>query len=123
MADIFSISAADPLGFTVPPLDTAGAANLDSIAPGVTDIVAQQQQPGETWADTLGRVIPLILGTAQQAQLLQVQVDRAKKGLPPLNASQYAAGVNVGLAPQTQTFVYVALAAVVGLFVLPRLLK
>jgi hypothetical protein len=108
----------NPWGFTVPPLDTTAAANLDSIAPGVTDIVAQQQQPGESWADTLGRIVPLLLGTAQQAQLLQVQVDRARKGLQPLNASQYAAGVNVGLAPQTQTFVYIALAVAAGLFLM-----
>lgn len=108
----------NPWGFTVPPLDTTAAANLESIAPGVTDIIAQQQQPGQSWVDTLAQTIPLLITTASQAQLLQVQVDRAKKGLPPLNASQYAAGVNVGLSGQTQTFVYIALAVAAGLFLM-----
>jgi hypothetical protein len=85
-------------------LTESDASNLDSIAPGISTIVADQQQAGESWVDTLARAIPLIAATVQQQQLLSVQVDRARQGLPPLNVTQYAAGAQVGLSPDTKTF-------------------
>lgn len=99
-------------------LNTSDATNLDSIAPGITGIVTSQQQPGETWYDTLARSIPLIAATVQQQQLLSVQVDRARQGLPPLNVSQYAAGAQVGISEDTKTFLMWGgvLAAAVFLF-------
>jgi len=39
-----------------------------------------------------------------QSKLLDINVQRARQGLPPLNAAAYAPGVNVGLNPATQTF-------------------
>ena len=42
----------------------------------------------------------------QQRQLMQINVDRAKRGEPPLDIAQYSGvGVNVGLSPQTQALV------------------
>lgn len=96
------------------------SANLDSIAPGVTDIVSSEQQPGESWYDTLARAIPLLVATAQQKQLLDVQVQRAKAGLPPLNVAQYSAGAQVGLSSDTKTFLTWALVGLGGVYLLSR---
>lgn len=79
-------------------LDTGYAQVFDYVAPGLNDMIEGQQQPGESWLDSVARLLPIIAATDQQRQLLQVQVDRAKQGLPPLNVSQYSAGVQVGMS-------------------------
>lgn len=76
-------------------------AAVDAIAPGVTGIVAANQSQGESWTDTLQRLLPILATTYQQRQLLDVQVERARNGLPPLDASMYAPGVQVGLSSDT----------------------
>jgi hypothetical protein len=75
---------------------------LESVAPNITTLVAERTEPGESWIDTLQRLLPVVAATYQQKQILDIQVERARQGLPPLNANQVAAGVNVGIDPQTQ---------------------
>ena len=82
--------------------DSTWTASLEGVAPGVVSIIEQQRAPTESWVDALGRLLPVIASTYQQKQLLDVQVERARNGLAPLDASQYAPGVRVGLAPDTQ---------------------
>jgi len=92
------------------------AASLETMAPGIGNVVADTQAPGESWMDSITRLLPVLASTYQQKQLLAVQVERAKAGLPPLDVSQYAAGVNVGISPDTQKLIMyggVALLAVV----------
>jgi len=56
----------------------------------------------ENWLDkilnSVSQVAPAILSLKQQKELLDIQMDRAKKGLPPLEVSQYAPTVNVGVS-------------------------
>jgi len=75
---------------------------LEAGAPGVTAVVAENQTSGETWINTLTRLLPVMATTYQQRQLLEIQTERARQGLPPLDASQYGVGVNVGLNPDTR---------------------
>jgi hypothetical protein len=92
---------------------------LEEAAPGVTTAVAQAQKPGESWADTLVRIIPNLTLGVQQIQLMQINTDRARKGLPPLDARAYSgAYVNVGLDPGTQRLVTYAGLGILALFVL-----
>ena len=92
---------------------------LDEAAPGITTKVAQAQMPGENWTDTLVRILPNLTMGVQQIQLMQINTDRARKGLPPLDARAYSgAYVNVGLDPNTQRLVTYAGLAILGLFVL-----
>lgn len=116
----------DPLldSVDVTGIPTDYADSIDMIAPGTATAVAQQQAgSSQPWYDTLMQTIPLLLMTEQQRQLLQVQVDRAKQGLPPLDVSQYGAGVQVGISADTQKmFVWlgIGLAAVAGVALLAR---
>jgi hypothetical protein len=60
-----------------------------------------------------------------QSKLLDVNVQRARQGLPPLNAAAYAPGVNIGLNKGTQQFLGVgvgtlAVGAVAAAFLLTR---
>ena len=92
---------------------------LEEAAPGVTTAVAQAQKPGENWTDTLVRIIPNLTMGIQQIQLMQINTDRARKGLPPLDARAYSgAYVNVGLDPGTQRLVTYAGLGILALFVL-----
>ena len=89
-------------------VDGSGYAPVfDYVAPGFNEMVNNQQQPGESWIDSAARLVTIIAATDQQRQLLQVQVDRAKQGLPPLNISQYAAGVQVGVSSDLKNLLVV----------------
>lgn len=97
---------------------------LEDAAPGVTTAVADAQKPGESWTDALVRILPNLTMGIQQLQLMQINVDRAKKGLPPVDAQAYSgAYVNVGLDPNTQRLVTYAGLGLLALFVLNRLSK
>jgi len=97
------------------------ASAVDAVAPGLTDIVASNRSPGESWTDTLQRLLPILATTYQQKQLLDVQVERARNGQPPLDASMYAPGVQVGLsADTTKTLMMLGGAALLALVFLSR---
>jgi hypothetical protein len=117
------------LGMTYDPsADTYGAMNLDpaytqavdSIAPNASQVIASQQAPGENWWDTLTRSLPILAATYQQKQILDIQAERARQGLPPLPASAYAAGVQVGLSPDTQKLILYAALGLGAVFLLSR---
>jgi len=96
---------------------------LEKEAPGVTQIVQQTQLPGENWYDSLAKLLPALTATYQQKQILDVQVERAKQGLPPLNATQFSAGVNVGIAPETQKMLMYGAIGLGAIFLLTALMK
>lgn len=102
-------------GFTTN-IDDAYANAINQVAPNATAIVQQQQAPGESWMDALQRSLPILAATYQQKQILDVQVERARQGLPPLNASQYAAGVQVGLSSDTQKMLIFGALGIAALF-------
>lgn len=94
---------------------------VEVIAPGITGIVESNRVPGESWTDTLQRLLPILATTYQQKQLLDVQVDRARSGLPPLDASMYAPGVQVGLSSDTsRTLMLLGGAVLAVLFLMSR---
>lgn len=63
-------------------------------------IPVEPSQTGATsWLDLVGKGLTAV----QTYQLNQINVERAKLGLPPIDTSAYTGvGVRVGLAPQTQ---------------------
>lgn len=99
------------------------AMSLEAMAPNVTTLVDENRSPGENWYDALARLLPVLASTYQQKQLLEVQVERARQGLPPLDATQYAGGVQVGMAPDLQRMLMIggiAALAILGFAVLSR---
>lgn len=81
-------------------------AALESVAPTVTQKIQSQQQENEPWWDTWARIASSVVMAKQQRDLMQINVDRAKRGEPPLDIAQYSGvGVNVGLSAQTQQLV------------------
>lgn len=68
-----------------------------------TSTVIDQKNPntGNDWATLASQTLTAI----QTYQLNQINVERARQGLPPLNTAAYGTGINVGLSPQTQQLV------------------
>ncbi len=91
--------------------------------PGISTLVEQNKSSGESWMDSLAKLLPNLVNTYQQKQLLEVQIDRARAGLPPLDTQQYSTGINVGLSPDTQKMIMFAALGLGALFVLSRMMK
>ena len=94
------------------------AAVLEEIAPGINTKINQTQTTGESWIDTLTKLVPALTLTVQQIQLMQLNIARAEKGLPPIDIASYSGiGVNVGLSPATRNLlIYGGIALVAVLF-------
>jgi hypothetical protein len=99
----------------IPPADVpAVMAASTTSSPGFVDTVASMIKAAG------GVILPLV----QDQQLLSVNLDRAKKGLPPLNLAQYQSatkGVNVGLNPSTQSFLLTGGLVLGGLWLASRI--
>jgi hypothetical protein len=95
------------------------AAVLDQVAPGIVQKISQTQVPGESWIDTLQKLVPALMMTVQQVQLMQLNIERAKNGLAPIDIAAYTGiGVNFGLSPETKNLLIyggIALLAVIFL--------
>lgn len=91
------------------------ASSLETVAPTINDKLREQSLAGETWTDTLQRMLPVLAMTWQQREILQIQLERAKAGLPPLPNSDFGAQVSVGLDPTTRKYLMVGALGLAGL--------
>ena len=94
---------------------------LDQVAPGIVQKITQTQVQGESWIDTLQKLVPALTMTVQQVQLMQLNIERAKGGLPPIDIASYSGiGVNFGLSPETKNLLIYGGIALVAVFFLTR---
>jgi hypothetical protein len=94
---------------------------FNAAAPGLTEKIEAAQKPGENWTDTYGRIASGLLMTVQQYQLINLNTERAKKGLPPVDIASYSGvGVNIGISPSTQQLLIFGGLAVAALVLLTR---
>jgi hypothetical protein len=92
---------------------------FNQAGPGVVDAIKQAQNPGEKWTDTFVKIATNLGLGVQQYQLMNLNVQRARQGLPPIDVASYSgAGVNVGLSAGTQQLVTYAGLALIGLVLL-----
>lgn len=76
------------------------AAIVEDTAPGILQQTDRIAVPGEDWVSAATRALSTVAMADYQRRLLNVQLDRARQGLPPLNAQAYGLGVNLGISPQ-----------------------
>jgi hypothetical protein len=92
---------------------------LESIAPGITKMIKEAQNPNERWTDTFTKIATSLGLGVQQYQLMNLNVELARQGKPPIDVAAYSgAGVNVGLSAGTQQLVTYAGLALIGLVLL-----
>ena len=96
------------------PQEWSGA--LNATVPGVTDLI---DTGSSDWIDTLQRLLPTVVAADQQRRVLALQLERARAGLPPIDAGAYGAGVRVGLDDRTAGLL-LAGGAALALFMLLR---
>lgn len=94
---------------------------LEQIAPGIVNKINETQTPRESWIDTLIKLVPALTMTTQQVQLMQLNIERAKKGLPPIDIASYSGiGVNIGLSESTKNLLIYGGVALIAMFFLTR---
>jgi len=88
--------------------------------PALAQTISQTQIPGESYINAALRVAQSVVLADSQRRLLNAQLSRAQQGLPPLDASQYGLGVNLGLSPDTLKLVGFGLLGLAAVFYLSR---
>lgn len=92
-------------------------AAINNTAPGLLQQADKIAVPGEDWISSVSRAITTVAMADHQRKLLDIQLDRARRGQPPLDSSQFGLGVSVGVSPQ---IMYLGLAALVVLYLVLR---
>lgn len=111
--DDYGTAATEDRGF-IP--DTQWAGGIETIAPGLLDQARNIAATGEDWVSAVSRAMSTVAMADYQRRLLNVQLERARAGLPPLDSSEYGLGLNVGVNTQTALLIGgVALVAVLAL--------
>lgn len=124
MPDGTMVSVDDPSLVINSDLTPTWTVALESIAPTITQKIATQQQRDEPWWETWSRIASSVVMANQQRQLMQINVDRAKRGEPPLDIAQYTGvGVQVGVSQNTQQFLTYAGAALLAFLVFNTLAR
>jgi hypothetical protein len=95
-------------------------ATIDAVMNEAASVAAST---GSSWADALQSILPTLALTYQQKRILDVQAQRMRAGLAPLDASQYGVGVSVGLSPDVQKWLLFGGAALLAAILLPRLIR
>ncbi len=106
MPDGTMVSIDDPSLVVDTDLTPAWTVSLETLAPTITAKIKSQQQQDEPWWEAWSRIASSVVMTKQQYDLMQINVERAKRGEKPLDVAAYSGiGVNVGLSSQTQALV------------------
>ena len=124
MPDGTMVSIDDPSRVINSDLTPTWTVALETLAPTITQKIASQQQRDEPWWETWTRIASSVIMANQQRQLMQINVERAKRGEPPLDIAQYSGvGVQVGVSQNTQQFLTYAGIAVLGFLLINTLAR
>lgn len=90
-----------PWGTTYPDVRTNVGGNA-TVPAGTNPAEVFGTSTLQEWANVISKAIVQGQNAIAQAKIIDLNYQRAQKGLPPLSAAQFAPGVNVGLDPATQ---------------------
>ena len=124
MPDGTMVSVDDPSKVVQSDLTPTWTVAIESYAPTLTQKIKSQQQADEPWWETWGRIASSVVLAQQQRELMKINVERAKKGQPPLDMAAYTGvGVQVGVSQGTQQFLTYAGIAVLGFLLINTLAR
>lgn len=96
---------------------------IEKIAPGMTAVISQQSQPGESWIDTAQRALTMLIMSNTQRQLMQINLERARQGLPPITASQAGLAFGVEVGSETRQLLMYGGIALIAVLLISQLRK
>lgn len=102
---------------------TAVLRQVEAAAPGTVQNAASNSFDWNSLVSNLTQLVGVVVQAEAQRDLLQVNLQRAQQGLPPINAQQYMPGVNVGVSQDTQKMIYTLGALGIGAVVLLSLVN
>lgn len=73
---------------------------IEQFAPGFSRFLPTTDE-AQDWVSSIAQAAAAVELTRAQRELLQIQMDRARAGLPPLDSSQYGLGASVGISRDT----------------------
>lgn len=76
-------------GFYTPQLEMSFVQQAEVLTPGIVSYAQQIATFGESLIDAIARAMNSVSMAQAQRDFLQLQVDRARQGLPPLNVDAY----------------------------------
>ncbi|NBS80050.1 hypothetical protein EBS57_09745 [bacterium] len=93
---------------------------MEQSAPGITKVINQQSQAGESWIDTAQRALTMLVMTNTQRQLMQINLERARQGLPPISGAQAGLSVGVEVGQDTRQLLMIGGVALLAVLFLSR---
>ncbi len=75
------------------------------------------------WYQQLVQLAEGALTVDQQQKLNNLNIQRASQGLPAIDASQYASGVQVGITSSTQNTILIGVGILAAALIIPKLFK
>ncbi len=124
--DIMEPIGTYPAGMPAPSYGTAATEErnfvpvIENVAPGITEVANRIAVEGESWISTISRAMTMVAMADYQRQILKAQLERARRGEPPLQPREYAPAINVGLSPQTRRLLIYGGIALVAVLLLRR---
>jgi hypothetical protein len=86
------------------------AANMMGLGQNGDGAIPEAPGFADTWLDSLARALTTIAPVLAQAKLVELNLERAKQGLPPIEASSIAPTVNAGISSELKTILWAGLA-------------
>lgn len=111
--DVISIGYPDGTSMDVATGSAIGATPVDAQSPAAPPAIPQRD-----WLDMLTKVLPQAIAGINAYQLSQINLDRARRNLPPLSAARYGPTVGVGLTGDTSKLLMYGALAVGAVFLL-----
>lgn len=111
------------LGFTRNPVTGLYGLGAVDVTVGTTDTAAQVASDPtvfDKFLSTLKEMVPAYANYQLTRDLYSLNMERAKQGLPPIDAAAVSPQVNVGLAPQTQQLLVVGGLGLLAVLLLTR---
>jgi hypothetical protein len=102
----------------VDPNMTATFRQIEATQPGTITEAKTASFDWNSLVDNVTQLVQVGIQAEAQRDLLQMNLDRARQGLPPINAQQYMPGVNVGVSDDTKQLLYILGFGALGVFAL-----
>lgn len=103
---------------SINPLSIVLSTGAFGLGQDTTADTTAEQSIWDRLSSTIEKLLPFYAQYKQQRELIKLNIERAKQGLPPIEAEQIAPQVRVGLTSDTQRLLLFGVIGVIGVLLL-----